>query len=112
MLSAQKDFASEHDSQTSEKLAKICRELSEESSSLQFYKQKRQAIYKANDICPSTVKISVNLQFLNSKEMIIIRIIKVDYNGLLFFRLSVWFLNSHRNTVTDHEILLFVDLKQ
>ena len=39
MLSAQKDFASEHDSQTSEKLAKICRELSEESSSLQFYKQ-------------------------------------------------------------------------
>ena len=36
MLSAQKDFASEHDSQTSEKLAKICRELSEESSSLQF----------------------------------------------------------------------------
>ena len=79
---------------------------------LQFYKQKRQAIYKANDICPSTVKISVNLQFLNSKEMIIIRIIKVDYNGLLFFRLSVWLLNCYRNTITDHEILLFVDLKQ
>ena len=47
-----------------------------------------------------------------SKEMIIIRIIKVDYNGLLFFRLSVWLLNSHRNPITDHEILLFVDLKQ
>ena len=78
---------------------------------LQFYEQKRQAIYKSNDICPSAVKISVNLQFLNSKKLIIIRIIKIDYNGLLFFRLSVWLLNSHRNTVTYHEILLFIDLK-
>ena len=78
---------------------------------LQFYEQKRQAIYKAHDICPSAVKISVNLQLLNSKEMIIIRIIKVDYNGLLYFRLSVWLLNSHRNTITYHEILLFIDLK-
>ncbi len=39
MLNAQKDYVSESDSQVSEKLAKICRDLSEENSSLQFYKQ-------------------------------------------------------------------------
>ena len=79
---------------------------------LQFYEQKGQAIYKTNDICPSTVKVSVNLQFLNSKKMMIIGIIKVDYSSLLFLRLSVLLLNCYRNTITDHEILLFVDLKQ
>lgn len=39
MLNAQKEYVSESDSQVSEKLAKICRDLSEENSSLQFYKQ-------------------------------------------------------------------------
>ena len=50
--------------------------------------------------------------FFNRKEVIVVRILKINYSSLFYFSLSVCFFYSYGNTITDKKILFLVYLKQ
>ena len=78
----------------------------------QFYKQERQTVDEAHNIGAAAVQITMDPQFLYSEEVIVHWILKIDDSGFLCFRLAVRFLDRYWDTVTDKEILLFVDLQK
>ena len=79
---------------------------------LQLHKQKRNTIHKTYDVSTSAVQISVNFQFLNGKEVVVVWILKIKNSSFLCFCLTVWLLHRHRDSFANEEILFFIDLKQ
>ena len=54
----------------------------------------------------------MDFHLFNRKEVIVVRILKINYSSLFYFSLSVWFFYSYGNTITDKKILFLVYLKQ
>ena len=78
----------------------------------QLYEQQRDAVDKANDIRAAAVQIAVDLQLLDGEEPVVVRILKINDSGALFFRFSAGLFDGDRDTVPDQEILFLVDLQQ
>ena len=101
---------------------------------LQFNKQQRQTIYKANNISAATIKLSVYLEIfffcgkwliffkdetiilpstaMSRKRKEVFRMKKIYNNRCLRFGFAIRTLDSHRNTITNKKILLLVDLQK
>ena len=54
----------------------------------------------------------MDLQLLDGEKAIVARILKINHNGALFFRLAAGLFDGDRNAVTDQELLFLVDLQQ
>ena len=57
------------------------------------------------------INFAVYLQFFYGKEIIVLRIIEIDYDSLIYFVLAVGFLYCYGDAVADEEILLFIYLE-
>ena len=54
----------------------------------------------------------MDLQFLDGEELVVVRILKINDSGALFFRFAVGLFDGDRDTVPDQEILFLIDLQQ
>lgn len=66
----------------------------------------------ASDIRAAAVKVTMYFQFFCGKEIVVLRVKKIDHGRFLCFRFTVWALNRYWDTVADQEILLLVDLQK
>ena len=78
----------------------------------QLYEQQRDAVDKADDIRAAAIQIAVDLQLLDGEEVVVVRILKINDSGALFFRFAVGLFDGDRDAVPDQEILFLVDLQQ
>ena len=60
--------------------------------SFEFDKQKRNAVYKSDYISSAMIEVTMYLKFLNRKEMIVFRILKIYNRSPFFFCLHQAFL--------------------
>ena len=78
----------------------------------QLYEQQRDAVDKAHDIRAAAIQIAVDLQLLDGEEVVVVRILKINDSGALFFRFAAGLFDGDRDTVAEQEILFLVDLQQ
>ena len=78
----------------------------------QFYEEQGNAIHEAHDVRPAAVQVAVDLHFLDSQEMIVLRLVKVDDAGAFFLIPAVGKGDADRDTVTDKLVFFLVDLQQ
>ena len=77
----------------------------------QFNEQQRNAIDKAHNVCAAAVEISMNFQFPNGQEVVLIRVQEVNYLRTLFLGSASRTFDGERNSVPDQAILCLVDLQ-
>ena len=78
----------------------------------QLHEQKRQAVDKADDICPSAVKVAVDLHLLDGKEAVLCRVLKVDHHGAALLRAPVRAADGDGDAVAQEEVFLLIDLQK
>ena len=79
---------------------------------LEFHKQKRDAIDKADYIGTAAINFAVNFHLLDGEKIVILRIQKINDKSPLDIRSSIRFLVRDRNAIANKAVLFFVDLKQ
>ena len=79
-------------------------------NSLEFHKQKRNTVYKAHNIRPAAVESALDFEFLDSKKMVIGRILKINEFGSAGGKFAIGKFDGNRDTVTDEEIFFLIDL--
>ena len=79
---------------------------------LQLDEEERQAVDKAHDVRSAAVEIAMDFQFLDGKEVIVLRLVEVDEQGLAGFGAAVRQFDGDGDTVADELVLFLVDLKE
>jgi len=79
---------------------------------LQFNKQQRNPVDKADNIRTAAVQVAVDLQLFDGEEMVVIRIPEVDDRGIFGFCPAAGLLHCDGDAVTNQEIFFLVDLQQ
>ena len=64
-----------------------------------LHEEKRNSIYKPDNIRSSTIKFTIYLQFFDCQKIIIFRILKINNRSLLYFCLSIWFFYCNWNSI-------------
>ena len=79
---------------------------------LEFHKQKRDAINKADYIGTAAINFAVNFHLLDGEKIVVLRVRKINDESPLDIRSSIGFLVRDRNAIANKAVLFFVDLKQ
>ena len=79
---------------------------------LEFHKQKRDAINKADNIGTAAINFAVNFHLLDGEKIVVFGVRKINDKSPLDIRSSIGFLVRDRNAIANKAVLFFVDLKQ
>ena len=78
----------------------------------QLHEEQRNAIHEAHNVGTAAVQSAMHPQLAHAKELVLVGRSEVDNLGLHLFRLAVGFGSGDGNAVTNHLVLLLVDLHQ